>query len=68
MEHALASMTPLIAPGDDSVPIEVPKIEGLKTVLLKFLNLCFSSGVIPDDWTKALIKPLKKEEIKTLYS
>ena len=29
-------------------------------MLLKFLNLCFSSGVIPDDWTKALIKPLKK--------
>ena len=60
MEHALASMKPGKAPGHDSVPIEILKNEGLKTVLLKFLNLCFSSGVIPDDWTKALIKPLKK--------
>ena len=60
MEHTPASMKPGKAPEHDSVPIDILKNEGLKTVLLKFLDLCFSSGVIPDDWTKALIKPLKK--------
>jgi hypothetical protein len=46
--------------GMDEIPYELWKISCMKSVLQNFFQLCFDSGKIPCDWSKAIITPIPK--------
>ena len=48
------------AVGHDSIPNEILKSPLIGEVLIKFFNKCFTSGLVPDEWSKSLIMPLLK--------
>ena len=48
------------AVGIDTLPNEVFKNENSILLWHKFFNRCFKTGIVPDIWSKALIKPIPK--------
>ena len=44
------------------IPNEVTKNLNAKSLLHKFFNLCFSSGLSPSDWDYSNIKPIEKKD------
>ena len=50
--------------GIDGFPNEILKCEGVFPVLVSFLNMCFRYSVIPNMWTKSVIKPIPKSSSK----
>ena len=46
--------------GEDGVAAEVLKNDILLGLLMKLLNKCFISGVVPDVWKKGIIQPISK--------
>ena len=52
------------AVGPDMIPNEVLKQDGLRRLLLEFVNMCFINNVIPSVWRKAIIAPIPKSSSK----
>lgn len=52
------------ATGLDEIPNEVLKYEDIEWVLLIYFNKCFSMGLIPTVWLKAVIVPVPKGSTK----
>ena len=52
------------AVGPDFIPNEVLKQDGLRTLLLNFINMCFMNNVLPSTWRKAIISPIPKSSTK----
>ena len=50
--------------GPDMIPNEVLKHDGLRNLLLEFLNMCFINNKIPSIWRKAIIAPIPKSSTK----
>ena len=48
------------SPGVDNLPYEVYKNECMVDCILNLFQLCFSTGKIPNEWSKAIIQPLPK--------
>jgi len=55
------------ATGIDLIPNEVIKCSQIQTLLHKFFNKCFSTGLLPSLWQQALIKPIPKGADKDPY-
>jgi hypothetical protein len=55
--------------GYDDVPESLVKqcIQLIKKPLTYIYNLSLSSGVFPDEWEKAIVKPLHKKEIGMIF-
>ena len=53
--------------GPDMVPNEVLRREGIRNLLLPFINKCFIHNVIPTCWRKAIIVPIPKSASKDPY-
>ena len=49
----------------DKIPNEVHK--EIHETLLKLFSFCFKNGIVPDIWSKAIIKPIPKNSNKDLY-
>ena len=52
------------AVGPDMIPNEVLKQDGLRNLLLEFLNMCYINNVLPSIWRKAIISPIPKSSTK----
>ena len=52
------------AVGPDMIPNEILKHEGIKTLLLSFVNTCFVNNVIPSIWRSSIIAPIPKSASK----
>ena len=52
------------AVGPDMIPNEILKHDGIKGLLLPFINKCFISNIIPSCWRKAIIVPIPKSASK----
>ena len=48
------------AVGIDMLPNEVLKNDNVISILQKLFQLCLDTGIVPDSWTKAIIKPIPK--------
>ena len=48
------------ATGPDMIPNEVLKHEGIRVLLLQFVNMCFLNNVIPSVWRRSVITPIPK--------
>ena len=53
--------------GPDMIPNEVLKQNGLRALLLPFLNKCFMKNIIPTIWRNAIIVPIPKSASKDPY-
>ena len=52
------------AAGPDMIPNEVLKHEGIRIMLLEFVNICFVNNVLPSAWRTAIITPIPKSASK----
>ena len=52
------------AVGPDMIPNEMLKHEGIKALLLSFVNTCFMNNVIPSVWRSSIIAPIPKSASK----
>ena len=52
------------AVGIDVIPNEILRHEGVKTLLLQFVNMCFMYNVIPSVWRMSIISPIPKSSSK----
>ena len=52
------------ATGFDMLPNEVLKHDGIRLIILHFMNKCFESHVIPGAWKQAIISPIPKSATK----
>ena len=50
------------ASGIDNIPAEVLRNETCVDLLFKIIHHAFSSGRVPSEWSKGIIKPLPKGE------
>ena len=50
--------------GPDMIPNEVLKHEGLRHLLLDFMNMCFTRNLIPSIWRDSIISPIPKSSTK----
>ena len=50
--------------GPDLIPNEVLKHEGIRELLLNFVNLCFVNNIIPTVWRQSVIAPIPKSSSK----
>lgn len=50
--------------GPDMLANEVLKHEGLRNLLLEFVNMCFVYNVIPSVWRESIISPIPKSSTK----
>ena len=48
------------AMGNDMLPNEVLKNDNTINLLQQLIQLCLDTGKVPDEWTKAIIKPIPK--------
>ena len=55
------------AVGPDMIPNEILKRDGIRKLLLRFINYCFLNNVIPSVWRKSLITPIPKSSSKDPY-
>ena len=55
------------AVGIDMIPNEVLKRDGIRNLLLEFINYCFLNNVIPSIWRKSIISPIPKSSSKDPY-
>ncbi len=55
------------ATGIDLIPNEVIKCSEIQSLLHKFFNKCFSTGLFPSLWHQAIIKPIPKGADKDPY-
>ena len=46
---------------------EILKMPGVEPLLLKLFNHCFEHSILPSIWTKALISPIPKGNMKNMY-
>ncbi len=49
------------AVGDDDIPTEVLNNETCIIYLQQLFNICFTSGEIPESWTRGIINPIPKK-------
>lgn len=52
------------AAGPDIIPNEVLKHEGIRELLLSFVNMCFMNNIIPTIWRQSIIAPIPKSSSK----
>ena len=52
------------AVGSDVIPNEVLKSEGIRKLLLSFVNMCYFNNVIPSVWRVSIISPIPKSSSK----
>ena len=52
------------AVGSDLIPNEVLKHEGIRELILCFVNTCYSNSVIPSVWRTSIISPIPKSSSK----
>ena len=57
-------MKPGKAVGIDVIPNEVLQHEGIRELLLTFINMCYISNVIPSVWRTSIISPIPKSSSK----
>ena len=50
--------------GIDGVPNEVLKHEGIFSLLVSFINICFKYSLMPTVWTLSIIKPISKSSTR----
>ena len=50
--------------GSDLIPNEVLKHEGIRELLLNFVNMCFVNNIIPTVWRQSVIAPIPKSSSK----
>ena len=48
------------APGYDEIPVEVYKNQTALCALTRIFNVCFSTGKVPDVWSRGIITPIPK--------
>ena len=52
------------AVGPDMIPNEILKHEGIRELLLRFINKCFLENIIPSVWKMSIIAPIPKSSSK----
>ena len=67
VRKACTSLKSKKTPGIDKIPNEVLKNKSLLNILQKLLSFCFEKGIVPDNWLKAIIKPIPKSGNKDPY-
>ena len=50
--------------GPDVIPNEVLKQEGIRELVLRFVNMCFVNNIIPTVWRASVIAPIPKSSSK----
>ncbi len=48
------------APGIDCIPMEALRNETIIICLCKLFNKCYSKGIVPTSWSKAIVNPIPK--------
>ena len=50
--------------GPDIIPNEVLRCDGIRELILTFVNMCFTNNVVPSVWRQSVIAPIPKSSSK----